>query len=66
MAYSYLLDLYRILDVRKSEISDQHPQKPTNQELVDHQQGQLDAITEFESFLRENFHSKLPRRIQNK
>jgi len=64
MVYNYLLDLYRILEIRKKEISAHLPRTTDSEQPLDYAQGRLDAVTEFESYLRETFHSKLPRRMQ--
>lgn len=63
MAYNYLLDLYRVLAERKNEIagddvSDESP------EAEQYREGRLSVVNDFATFLKDNYHSKLPRRLQ--
>ena len=64
MSYSYLLDLYQMLDDRitliNDELSQDNPQ-PGNQH---YQHGRVECLTDFKTYLREHYHDKLPRRIQ--
>ena len=65
MAYTYLLDLYQALSKRKTAIKKQLTENGTTAaDTTQYKQGQLDVIDEFSHYLRENFHSKLPRRMQ--
>jgi hypothetical protein len=65
MAYSYLLDLYRVLAERRAEILKTSVGLATPFTEKQFQQGRLAANDEFLMFLKNNFHSKLPRRLQN-
>lgn len=64
MAYSYLLDLYRVLDEREQEIRGRQAEPAASRETRYLLEGRLDAVTDFHSFLKENFHSRLPRRLR--
>jgi len=64
MAYTYLLDLYQALSKRKSTIKKQLTETSNSADTIQYKQGQFDVIDEFSRYLRENFHSKLPRRMQ--
>ena len=64
MAYSYLLSLYKVLDKRKKEIEMQMQKNAGVPEQEQYQRGRLAAITGFTTFLQENYHQKLPRRLQ--
>ncbi len=64
MSYTYLLDLYDALDNRIRDISIELQETPTSPERCSYQQGRLDTLAAFKMFLRENYHQKLPRRIQ--
>lgn len=64
MAYSYLLDLYQALAERQEAIlkTRESPDATAAEEL--YRQGRLDATTDFLAFLKNNYHEKLPRRLQ--
>lgn len=64
MAYNYLLDLYRALGQRQEEIIASCEATSENQEEKHFQQGRLTVNREFLSFLKDNYHHKLPRRLQ--
>jgi hypothetical protein len=64
MVYSYLLDLYRVLDKRKKGIQFQISQLSDDHEELQFQQGRLAVINGLKVFLTDNYHAKLPRRIQ--
>ncbi len=64
MVYSYLLDLYQMLDKRKKNIELQMSALSNEQETLLYLQGRLKAITDFKDFLTMHYHSKLPRRMQ--
>jgi hypothetical protein len=64
MVYSYLLDLYQVLDTRKKEIHLQILQLSNDPEKLQYQQGRLTAINDFKVFLTTHYHAKLPRRVQ--
>ena len=64
MAYVYLLDLYKYIDERISEAADGLDQEDADVPIGKFEQGRIDALTEFQDFLKENFNPKLPRRIR--
>jgi len=64
VAYTYLLDLYQALSSRKTAIKKQLTKTDNSADTTQYKRGQLDVIEEFSHYLRENFHSKLPRRMQ--
>jgi hypothetical protein len=64
MAYVYLLDLYKYIDERISEAADGLDQADDDVSIGKFEQGRIDALTEFQDFLKENFNPKLPRRIR--
>ncbi|NOR26623.1 MAG: hypothetical protein GQ542_19975 [Desulforhopalus sp.] len=64
MVYSYLLDLYQVLDKRKKDIEFQISQLSNDPEKLQYQKGRLTSINEFKAFLTTHYHAKLPRRIQ--
>jgi hypothetical protein len=61
MVYNYLLDLYKMLEERKKELGGE---KSLSSDSNEYQRGQLAAIREFTSFLKDNYHEKLPRRMR--
>jgi hypothetical protein len=64
MVYNYLLDLYQVLAERKNEIKRDSSGLSESQEIEQFYRGRLAAIDDFTTFLRSNYHAKLPRRIQ--
>jgi hypothetical protein len=64
MAYSYLLDLYQVLAERQEEILKAGESPGLTPAEKHYQQGRLDANTDFLAFLKDNYHAKLPRRLQ--
>ena len=64
MVYNYLLDLYQVLAQRKKEIARQSGEPFDSPEAEQYHQGRLSAIDDFTAFLRNNYHAKLPRRMQ--
>ena len=64
MVYNYLLDLYQVLAERKNEIERHGYDSSESHEAEQFHQGRLTAIDDFTTFLRNNYHTKLPRRIQ--
>lgn len=64
MAYNYLLDLYRVLSERQAEIEKSAGALETSLTLEHYRQGRLAANQDFLTFLKENYHAKLPRRMQ--
>ncbi len=64
MVYNYLLDLYQVLAERKNEIERQSGGPFESPETEQFHRGRLTALNDFATFLKENYHTKLPRRIQ--
>ena len=64
MVYSYLLQLYNVLDQRKKDIELEISHLADDPESLQYQQGRLTVINEFKDFLVTNYHAKLPRRMQ--
>lgn len=64
MAYSYLLDLYQVLAEREREILQTSESPNATAAEVQYRQGRLDATRDFLTFLKDNYHAKLPRRLQ--
>jgi hypothetical protein len=64
MAYSYLFDLYRVLAERKNEIERLNAESSESPEVEQYNQGRLTAVNNFTAFLKDNYHAKLPRRMQ--
>ncbi|RZW19584.1 MAG: hypothetical protein EX260_07410 [Desulfobulbaceae bacterium] len=65
MAYTYLLDLYKILNARINEIDDtlrnRHALDPKKRQ---HLLGRRDCLKSIHHFLEDHFDQKLPRRLQ--
>ncbi|KJR96929.1 MAG: hypothetical protein VR65_26150 [Desulfobulbaceae bacterium BRH_c16a] len=66
MAYSYLLDLYRTLAEKENEIKKRQEAPSVSLEADTYLQGRLAAVNEFSIFLKDNFHTQLPRRLRQK
>jgi hypothetical protein len=64
MAYVYLLDLYKYIDERLGQTTDGLDNADGDAPIAKFEQGRIDALTEFQDFLKENFNPKLPRRIR--
>ena len=64
MSYTYLLDLYNVLGDRIDLITAEQEEASTPPKQHSYQQGRIDCLIEFKSFLKKNYHQKLPRRIQ--
>jgi hypothetical protein len=64
MAYSYLLDLYQVLAERQAEILKAGEAPGATVAEEQYRQGRLSATTDFLNFLKNNYHGKLPRRLQ--
>ncbi len=64
MAYVYLLDFYKYIEDRLAEATDSLDQADRDAAIGKFEQGRIDALTEFQDFLKENFNPKLPRRIR--
>jgi len=64
MVYNYLLDLYQVLAERKNEIERQSGGPSESPETEQLHQGRLTALNDFATFLKNNYQTKLPRRMQ--
>ena len=64
MSYSYLLDLYQILDERITQIDSEKSSDSTHPDEPEYHQGRHDCLVDFKKYLEETYHQKLPRRIQ--
>lgn len=64
MAYVYLLDLYKYIDERLAEATDGLNQANGDVPIAKFEQGRIDALTDFQDYLKENLNPKLPRRIR--
>ncbi len=64
MAYIYLLDLYKYIEERVDEASNGLDKADGDAPTAKFEQGRIDALTEFQVFLKDNFNPKLPRRIR--
>ena len=64
MAYVYLLDLYKYIDERLGQATDVRDEADGDLLAVKFEQGRIDALSEFQEYLKENFNPKLPRRIR--
>ncbi|MDR3628768.1 MAG: hypothetical protein P4L42_00380 [Desulfocapsaceae bacterium] len=63
MSHTYLLDLYSVLAARKKQIQDTAARTCSPADELS-MQGRLDAITDFTAFLKNSYHTRLPRRMQ--
>jgi len=64
MAYVYLLDLYKYIDARLEDATGGLDTPQGDMATAKFEQGRIDALTEFQNFLKDNFNPKLPRRIR--
>lgn len=64
MSYTYLLDLYSTIDEKMGQIQAQQRTTPPDSEHQYYLNGKYECLKRLRTFLRENFHDKLPRRIQ--
>ena len=64
MAHSYLLDLYRVLAEREQAIKGRQEDPAATPETREYLRGRLSTVSDFNAFLKENFHSRLPRRLR--
>jgi len=64
MSYTYLLDLYKAVDEKIDQIRSEQQATPPGSEHHHYLRGQYHCLSRFRTFLQENFHAKLPRRIQ--
>ncbi|MBW1861301.1 MAG: hypothetical protein JRJ02_02870 [Deltaproteobacteria bacterium] len=64
MAYVYLLDLYTYIDQRLAEAGKALGEAENENGDMGFHKGRIEALSDFRIFLKENFHSKLPRKIR--
>lgn len=64
MVYSYLLDLYKVIEARKNETSEENKTAAENSAQSLYQQGRLRTLNDFYHFLHQQYDAKLPRRLQ--
>jgi hypothetical protein len=64
MSYSYLIDLYHVLDERINQLDNENSPDHTRADESEYQQGRRDCLVDFKKYLEKNYHHKLPRRIQ--
>ena len=64
MSYSYLLELYQVLDDRLTQIAAEQKNSSGNEQDQQYLMGRHDCLVDFKDFLQRNYHHKLPRRIQ--
>lgn len=65
MAYVYLFDLYKHIEKRLGDAGAELNKTNVDVQTEKFQQGRIDALTEIQDFLAEQFNPKLPRRIRN-
>jgi len=66
MAYIYLLNLYKTIDLRLNETKALILNKKKKPEEIRFLEGRLDVLSEFRQFLTDNLDQKLPKRIRKK
>lgn len=64
MSYSYLLQLYTILDERMLETQKLLEQTTEKSGQYHNLLGKMRLLEEFKTFLQDSFHHKLPRAVQ--
>ncbi|MFW2367655.1 MAG: hypothetical protein ACN4GW_14665 [Desulforhopalus sp.] len=64
MVYNYLLGLYKVLETRNEEIKTAQAQGAISPEQNEYLLGRQTAVSDFSRFLHQNYHEKLPRRLQ--
>lgn len=66
MSYTYLLDLYKALEQRRTAIDNERAREAGSEPQQQYHAGRRDCLTAFHSYLLETFDRKLPRRLQQK
>ncbi len=66
MSYTYLLDLYKVLEQRTTAIEKELAGEAGSEPKQQYHTGRRDCLTTFHSYLLETFDQKLPRRLQRK
>ena len=64
MSYTYLLNLYRVLESRIAEIEADLATHPSADAVHHRLAGRRDCLKTVHAFLLENYDRKLPRRLQ--
>ena len=63
MSYTYLLDTYTHIAQRLEAARQQACDAGENQQAAQNAAGRIEALSQFESYLSDNFDDKLPRRL---
>jgi hypothetical protein len=66
MSYVYLLDLYKRIDQRLSEVGQSMDNSENEPGELRFRQGQIDILLDFKEFLTDNLNPKLPRAVRKK
>jgi len=64
MAYIYLLDIYRLIDQRIEDAQAAAGNEAADSMGKSYQEGRLQALTDFKTYLIQNLNPRLPRRIR--
>jgi hypothetical protein len=64
MSYTYLLDLYALIEERTGQASAKHTNGDLDELSAEFEKSRIEILQEFRAFLTENYNSKLPRRIR--
>ena len=64
MAYVYLIDMYKQIDRRLAEATSMFQKLDSDPIKRQFLKGRIEALSDFKTFLEENFVPKLPRRIR--
>ena len=64
MAYTYLLDMCKIIDQRLADTIEELEKLKGNPMEAKFVEGRKQALSEFQNFLTDNYIPKLPRRIR--
>ncbi|RUM37834.1 MAG: hypothetical protein DSY70_09075 [Desulfobulbus sp.] len=64
MSYTYLLDLYSLIEKRTGQATARIQSGCLHDSAVEFQRGRLEMLRQFRIFLTDNYNSKLPRRIR--
>jgi len=63
MSYTYLLDIYKYIDLRIQELEHSMEDEPQDYPGGRIQEGQMDALVELRQFLEKHFTHRLPKAI---
>ena len=64
MSYVYLMDLYTYIDQRLAESVKALGEAERDEGDMGFHKGRIEALSDFKIFLKQTFHSKLPRKIR--